>query len=83
MGSSAYFRQAPRPHTLSELSQHRCLIGSRPNWLFEVNGQRREVKVEGCWSANSGPALLDAALKGWGSPSCRITTWRLIWPVES
>ncbi|HAZ98384.1 MAG TPA: LysR family transcriptional regulator, partial [Halomonas sp.] len=66
VGSSAYFRQAPRPHTLSELSQHRCLIGSRPNWLFEVNGQRREVKVEGCWSGNSGPALLDAALKGLG-----------------
>ncbi len=66
VGSSAYFRQAPRPHTLGELSQHRCLLGSRPNWLFEVHGQRREVKVEGCWSSNSGPALLDAALKGLG-----------------
>ncbi|SER79849.1 transcriptional regulator, LysR family [Vreelandella subterranea] len=66
VGSQAYFRQAPRPHTLGELSQHRCLVGSRPNWLFEVNGQRREVKVNGCWQANSGPALLDATRKGLG-----------------
>jgi DNA-binding transcriptional LysR family regulator len=66
VGSQAYFRQATRPHTLGELSQHRCLVGSRPNWLFEVNGQRREVKVNGCWQANSGPALLDATRKGLG-----------------
>ncbi|WNL43143.1 LysR family transcriptional regulator [Halomonas sp. PAMB 3264] len=66
VGSSDYFRQAPRPHTLSELSQHPCLLGSRPFWLFEVNGQRREVRLEGRWSGNSGPALLDAALKGLG-----------------
>jgi len=70
VGSQAYFRQAPRPHTLGELSQHRCLLGSRPNWLFEVHGQRREVKVEGCWSSNqragARPAagLLRGALSG-------------------
>ncbi|MGP8289611.1 LysR substrate-binding domain-containing protein [Vreelandella zhanjiangensis] len=66
VGSKAYFRQTPPPHTLAELSQHRCLIGSRPSWLFDVNGQRREVRVESCWTGNSGPALLDAALKGLG-----------------
>ncbi|MFG6667171.1 LysR family transcriptional regulator [Halomonas sp. HNIBRBA4712] len=66
VGSREYFRQAPRPHTLAELSQHACLLGSRPFWLFEVNGQRREVRLEGRWHANSGPALLDAALKGLG-----------------
>ncbi|WP_447529545.1 LysR family transcriptional regulator [Vreelandella sp. TE19] len=66
VGASSYFRQAPVPHTLSELSQHPCLLGSRPYWLFEVNGQRREVRLEGRWSGNSGPALLDAALKGLG-----------------
>lgn len=66
VGSKAYFRHTPPPHTLAELSQHRCLVGSRPNWLFEVNGQRREVRAEGYWSGNSGPALLDAALKGLG-----------------
>lgn len=66
VGSQAYFRQTPPPHTLAELSQHRCLVGSRPSWLFDVNGQRREVRMEGCWTGNSGPALLDAALKGLG-----------------
>lgn len=66
VGSQDYFRQTPPPHTLAELGQHRCLVGSRPNWLFDTNGQRREVRVESCWTGNSGPALLDAALKGLG-----------------
>lgn len=66
VGSRDYFRQAPPPHTLAELGQHRCLVGSRPYWLFESHGQRREIKVESCWHGNSGPALLDAARKGLG-----------------
>lgn len=66
VGSKAYFAQVPRPHSLAELASHQCLVGSRDYWLFEVGGQRREVRVNGRWQANSGPALLDAALKGLG-----------------
>ncbi|EPC02258.1 LysR family transcriptional regulator [Litchfieldella anticariensis FP35 = DSM 16096] len=66
VGSRAYFEQVPRPHSVAELANHRCLIGSRDNWLFEINGQRREVRIHGHWQANSGPAILDAALKGLG-----------------
>ncbi|GHB00399.1 LysR family transcriptional regulator [Modicisalibacter luteus] len=66
VGSPDYFAQAPHPHSLAELSGHQCLVGSRDYWLFEVNGQRREVRINGRWQANSGPALLDAALKGLG-----------------
>lgn len=66
VGSREYFAQVPRPHSLAELSGHQCLVGTRDYWLFEVDGQRREVRVNGRWQANSGPALLDAALKGLG-----------------
>lgn len=66
VGSKAYFEQISRPHSLDELSNHRCLLGSRDYWLFDLNGARREFRVQGRWQANSGPALLDAALKGLG-----------------
>lgn len=66
VGSRAYFEQVSRPHSLAELARHDCLLGSRDSWLFAVDGQRREVRVSGRWQANSGPALLDAALKGLG-----------------
>ncbi|TDX28041.1 LysR family transcriptional regulator [Modicisalibacter xianhensis] len=66
VGTREYFAQVPRPHSLAELSSHQCLVGTRDYWLFEVDGQRREVRVNGRWQANSGPALLDAALKGLG-----------------
>ncbi|MEC9482465.1 MAG: LysR family transcriptional regulator [Halomonas sp.] len=66
VGSRDYFAQMPRPHSLAELATHNCLMGSRDSWLFEVEGRRQEVRVNGRWQANSGPALLDAALKGLG-----------------
>ncbi|MDZ7853954.1 MAG: LysR family transcriptional regulator [Halomonas sp.] len=66
VGSPAYFTRMPQPHSLSELSRHRCLVGSRDHWRFAVEGVRREVRVAGTWEGNSGPALLDAALKGLG-----------------
>ncbi|GAA3899222.1 LysR substrate-binding domain-containing protein [Halomonas cibimaris] len=66
VGAPAYFARAPQPHALTELHRHRCLIGSRNHWRFAVDGARREVRVDGPWRANSGPALLDAALKGLG-----------------
>ncbi|MBE0489954.1 MAG: LysR family transcriptional regulator [Halomonas sp.] len=66
VGAPAYFAHISQPHALAELSRHRCLEGSRDHWRFAVEGVRREVRVRGSWRANSGPALLDAALKGLG-----------------
>ncbi|PMR76698.1 LysR family transcriptional regulator [Billgrantia endophytica] len=66
VASPEYFTRNPQPHSLAELSHHRCLVGSRDHWRFDVEGVRREIRVEGAWQANSGPALLDAALKGLG-----------------
>ncbi|MHB0776384.1 LysR family transcriptional regulator [Halomonas sp. WWR20] len=66
VGSREYFEQVSRPHSLAELAAHNCLLGSRDSWLFDIDGTRREIRVTGRWQANSGPALLDAALKGLG-----------------
>lgn len=66
VGSPDYFARKSQPHTLAELQQHNCLIGSREHWLFQDKGQRRELVVAGNWQANAGPAILDAALKGIG-----------------
>lgn len=64
--SPDYLQRHPMPHTLAELARHNCLLGSNPWWLFSDNGQRRELKIQGNWRSNSGPALLDAVLKGLG-----------------
>lgn len=66
VGSPAYFSRYGQPHTLSELSRHRCLVGSRTHWRFNVDNLHRDVRVDGPWQVNSGTALLDATLKGLG-----------------
>ena len=64
--SKEYVAQHGMPHTLAELSKHHCLSGSKNYWLFQQNGQRKEVKTQSSWRSNSGPALLDAVRKGLG-----------------
>jgi len=64
--SPEYLEKHGSPHTLGELSNHNCLQGSTPSWLFSENGQRREFKVEGNWRSNSGPAVLEAVKSGLG-----------------
>ncbi|MGM0785136.1 MAG: LysR family transcriptional regulator [Pseudomonadota bacterium] len=61
-----YFSRVSQPHALAELAHHRCLVGTRELWRFDVEGVHRDVRVHGPWQANSGSALLDAALKGLG-----------------
>src|SRR5690606_41921708 len=36
------------------------------HWLFLDKGARKDLVVKGNWQANSGPALVDAALRGIG-----------------
>ncbi|KGK42166.1 LysR family transcriptional regulator [Nitrincola sp. A-D6] len=66
VASPAYLAETGIPSTLADLSRHQCLIGSRDRWMFSDQGTRREVRVQGRLHANSGIALLDAALKGLG-----------------
>ncbi len=66
VGSPDYFARVSAPQTLTELERHNCLVGTRGYWLLQDQGQRKDLVVHGNWQANSGPALVDAALKGLG-----------------
>ena len=61
-----YLQRYGRPHSLSELARHNCLIGSSDTWSFAENGRETQVRVQGNWRCNSGQAVLDAALRGFG-----------------
>ncbi|RJG10143.1 LysR family transcriptional regulator [Pseudomonas cavernicola] len=62
----AYLEHYGRPHSLSELGRHNCLIGSSDTWSFQQNGRESSQRVQGNWRCNSGQAVLDAALRGLG-----------------
>ncbi|WP_111642854.1 LysR substrate-binding domain-containing protein [Marinimicrobium alkaliphilum] len=62
----AYLARHGQPHTLSELDQHNCLLGTLDYWRFMEKGKTRTIRVKGSLRCNSGPALVDAALKGIG-----------------
>ncbi|QEY11216.1 LysR family transcriptional regulator [Cellvibrio sp. KY-YJ-3] len=66
VGSPDYLARISAPQTLTDLERHNCLVGTRGYWLLSDGGQRKDLQVRGNWQANSGPALLDAALKGLG-----------------
>lgn len=64
--SPAYLERYGRPHTLSELGRHNCLIGTGDTWSFEQDGREFQFRPSGNWRCNSGQAVLDAALRGFG-----------------
>ncbi|MCL1095848.1 LysR substrate-binding domain-containing protein [Shewanella kaireitica] len=64
--SPSYVSTYGLPHTLSELEQHNCLIGTLDYWRFQEKGKARNVRIKGNLSCNSGHALVDAAIKGLG-----------------
>ncbi|AYC32099.1 LysR family transcriptional regulator [Pseudomonas cavernae] len=61
-----YLERYGRPHSLSELARHNCLIGSSDHWAFQQEGRELSLRVQGNWRCNSGQAVLDAALRGFG-----------------
>ncbi|WP_010363100.1 LysR family transcriptional regulator [Pseudoalteromonas citrea] len=65
-GAPSYLAHHGQPHSLSELSEHTCLVGNSSYWRFFDKNKERNIKVNGPLSCNSGWALLDAACKGLG-----------------
>lgn len=66
VATPGYLDQRGRPYSLSELADHRCLIGTSETWGFEENGQDWLFRPGQYWRCNSGHAVLDAALRGFG-----------------
>ncbi|HEX7759313.1 MAG TPA: LysR family transcriptional regulator [Caulobacteraceae bacterium] len=61
-----YLRMAGAPRELADLRDHACLRGTSDSWTFSRNGREAVFKPNGRWRANSGAAVLDAALRGLG-----------------
>jgi len=64
--SPAYVQKYGTPHSLSELTNHSCLLGTLDYWHFSDAGRERNIRVTGRLRYNSGVSLVDAALKGLG-----------------
>lgn len=64
--SASYIEKYGSPRSLSELSEHNCLLGLKDHWKFVDNGKRRSIKVRGNLRYNSALGLVDAAVKGLG-----------------
>ena len=62
----AYLARAGAPQSLAELARHNCLVGSSDHWAFAEDGRETLLRVQGNWRCNSGVAVLDAALRGFG-----------------
>lgn len=69
VASPAYLARHGTPLVPQDLTQHRCLdyTGYEPGrWTYEVAGQNVAVPIRAALRANSGDALLDAAIRGLG-----------------
>ncbi|WNC68670.1 LysR substrate-binding domain-containing protein [Thalassotalea nanhaiensis] len=64
--SPSYLGKYGTPHSLSELSKHKCLLGTLDHWLFREAGKEKSIRITGGIRYNSGLGLVDAALKGLG-----------------
>lgn len=64
--SPGYLEKYGIPHSLSELGQHNCLLGTLDYWRFNESGREKNIRVSGKLRYNSGFALVDAALKSLG-----------------
>ncbi|MDN6857199.1 LysR substrate-binding domain-containing protein [Pseudomonas sp. CAN2814] len=61
-----YLARHGTPQSVAELAQHNCLVGSSDQWSFLEDGRETQHRVQGNWRCNSGQAVLDAALRGFG-----------------
>lgn len=64
--SADYLDTFGTPHTLSELANHNCLLGTLDYWRFNVGEKEKNIKVSGTLRYNSGFGLAQAALQGIG-----------------
>jgi DNA-binding transcriptional LysR family regulator len=72
VGSPAYFARRSKPKAPQDLTFHVCINLRLPThgglyaWEFEKGNRHMKVRVEGQLTFNTSPAMLDAALAGFG-----------------
>ncbi len=65
-GSPSYLMRAGRPLDLPQLAVHECLIGSNEVWHFARDGKPVDIRPRGRMRCNSGFAIAQAAIAGFG-----------------
>ncbi|MER9652975.1 LysR family transcriptional regulator [Mesorhizobium sp. M0152] len=69
-GAPSYFGQRGRPGHPFELSAHSCMVRTvdeRPGeWMFQIDGKPRAVKVAGAFRSNLMTSIYAAAIQGLG-----------------
>ncbi|MBP2232902.1 DNA-binding transcriptional LysR family regulator [Azospirillum agricola] len=75
----AYLERHGIPDSLGALAGHQCLIGTSDGWLFDEGGRDWLFRPRGRWRCNSGVAVLDAALRGFGL--CQLPDYYVKEPV--
>jgi DNA-binding transcriptional LysR family regulator len=77
VGAPSYFRKRSEPKKPQELIAHNCINLRLPShgglyaWEFEKGDRELKVRVEGQMTFNSATQMLNAALAGYGSRTCR------------
>ncbi|MBF8779767.1 LysR substrate-binding domain-containing protein [Pseudomonas fulva] len=79
--SPDYLARYGRPHSMSELARHNCLVGSSDIWILQQDGRELSQRVQGNWRCNSGQAVLDAALLGMGL--CQLPDYYVLEHLQS
>jgi DNA-binding transcriptional LysR family regulator len=62
----AYLERRGTPDTLNDLANHDCVIGTADIWTFDQNGTDWHFRPRGRLRCNSGHAVLDGTLRGFG-----------------
>lgn len=69
VASPDYLARRGRPRHPRDLARYECfgyLLAARSSWSFVIDGETKTFPVSGRLQANSGDALLDAAIRGLG-----------------
>lgn len=67
--SPEYLARHGTPASLDDLKDHNCLAATFEActpWRFNHNGGEQAMEVKGTWRSNSGPAMIEAAMRGIG-----------------
>ncbi|MGI4879082.1 MAG: LysR substrate-binding domain-containing protein, partial [Janthinobacterium lividum] len=79
--SPAYLEKHGRPATIEDLAAHQCLVGTNDQWHFEVEGAAVDFKPAGRWRCNSGFAVTDAVIAGYGI--CQLPDFYVLKHIEA